>query len=762
MSGPVMNFLGISELQQLVDSLYKITGISCIINDSDGLPMISSSIINKNDPDIIDIPIKLKDREVATIKLIKSNKCESAKEELDKETVAVYTQLAKVMISFREKHYKWLSAEKMLYETKQHMSNIIQFEKLIAGISRQFINSFAHQIDTEINNALQAMGEFTKTDRSYVFLVSDDQKTVDNTHEWCAQGITAEKENLQGIPIDAIPWWMGKLNSFENIHIPDVDKMPAEARTEQEILKAQSIKSVIVVPLTLKNQLIGFLGFDSVRCNKYWPNEHITLLKIAGEIFANVLERKKTEEILQKSETKFRSIVENANDIICSIDNSGLVTYISPNCKKMLGYEAEEIEGKSFRSFLHPDDIVKGISIFDKFNDENEQTFSFESRVKHGTGVWRWYRINTSSSKNQKADFICIARDITEQKNTEEELKYLSLHDYLTGLYNRAYFDNEIRRLEGSREYPITIVSIDVDDLKVINDTMGHHKGDKILKNCAAVLKSSLRKSDILARIGGDEFAAILPRTDKKAADSVIERIKFVLAEYNNEHPGLPLSLSLGIATCMGPEEALNDVLKRADDMMYKTKHSSTFTTKGLIVNALLATLSERDFIANGHAFRLQKLGVQLGKKLGLSASQLNNLSILCQVHDLGKVGMPDRILFKGAPLSEEEWKVMRQHPQKGYRIAMSCVSLTSVAEFILKHHERWDGKGYPLGLKGEAIPLECRILAIIDAYDAMTNERPYRKAKSKEQAVEELRRCSGTQFDPVLVELFLQMLEEI
>jgi HD-GYP domain-containing protein (c-di-GMP phosphodiesterase class II) len=147
---------------------------------------------------------------------------------------------------------------------------------------------------------------------------------------------------------------------------------------------------------------------------------------------------------------------------------------------------------------------------------------------------------------------------------------------------------------------------------------------------------------------------------------------------------------------------------------------------------------------------------------MGLSASQLSDLNLLAQVHDLGKVGIPDYILFKPGPLSEEEWQIMRQHPEKGYRIAQSTTDLAGISELILKHHERWDGKGYPLGLKGEEIPIECRILAIVDAFDSMTNDRPYRKAMPVAEVQEELQRCAGSQFDPQLVPIFLQMMSEL
>ncbi|MHB8158230.1 MAG: bifunctional diguanylate cyclase/phosphohydrolase, partial [Desulfocucumaceae bacterium] len=347
-----------------------------------------------------------------------------------------------------------------------------------------------------------------------------------------------------------------------------------------------------------------------------------------------------------------------------------------------------------------------------------------------------------------------------ERKKAEERLKYLSLHDSLTGVYNRAYFEQEMKRLQEGRFDCSGIILCDLDGLKFVNDTLGHDTGDILLINTAHIIKEAFRGSDMVARIGGDEYAVLLPDTDKVTIEGACHRIKKAIVRYNKAHPELPLSLSVGYAIGSKGNKSMAELFKEADNNMYREKLLRNQSNRSSIVQTLIKAMEARDFITEGHADRLQSVVARMGKALGLSDRKINDLRLLAQFHDIGKVGIPDRILFKEGPLNEEETKEMLRHSEIGHRIAQSSPDLSPVADWILKHHEWWNGKGYPLGLKGEAIPLECRILSIADAYDAMTNDRPYRKALSHESAVSELKRCSGKQFDSELVSIFMLTLE--
>jgi len=347
-----------------------------------------------------------------------------------------------------------------------------------------------------------------------------------------------------------------------------------------------------------------------------------------------------------------------------------------------------------------------------------------------------------------------------ERKSSEEKIKYLSFHDSLTGLYNRAYFEEELERYNFPRYYPLSIVMLDVNGLKVINDTFGHSEGDRLLKHLSQVLTSVSRQGDILARIGGDEFAILLPSTTSEQAHNFCERIKQACQQDKIEPIYLRLNISLGHTTQEGEYKDTATLLKEVDKKMYQDKLFNGKSREKHFLEAFRIILAERDPHTSDHARRLQELALSLGKRVGLTEYQLGNLKLLALLHDMGKIGIPDSILFKTHILTPLEWEKMREHSRIGYRMAKNIPDFAPIAQEILYHHEYWDGTGYPEGLKGEKIPLLSRIISIVDTYDVMQSRRPYKGPLSKAEALKEIKRCAGTQFDPQLVEIFLKIVK--
>ena len=347
-----------------------------------------------------------------------------------------------------------------------------------------------------------------------------------------------------------------------------------------------------------------------------------------------------------------------------------------------------------------------------------------------------------------------------ERKSSEEKIKHLSFHDSLTGLYNRAYFEEELERYNFPRYYPLNIVMLDVNGLKVINDTFGHSEGDRLLQHFSQLLTSVSRQGDILARIGGDEFVILLPSTTSKQAHEFCERIKKACQQDKIKPTYLRPNFSLGHTTQEGEHKDTNTLLKEADKKMYQDKLFNGKSREKHFLEAFRIILAERDPHTHLHAQRLQELALSLGRRVGLTEYQLGNLKLLALLHDIGKIGIPDSILFKTYILTPSEWKKMREHSRIGYRMAKNIPDFAPIAQEILYHHEQWDGNGYPDGLKGEKIPLLSRIISIIDAYDVMQSPRLYKGAISKTEAMKEIKRCAGIQFDPQLVEIFFKILK--
>lgn len=492
-----------------------------------------------------------------------------------------------------------------------------------------------------------------------------------------------------------------------------------------------------------------------------WRENYVYKLP-TGEVVAvydDVTAKKLAEQALQKSEKKFRTLFNNAGDVIYLSEFCGdyaQIIEVNDEACSRLGYTRDELLSMATKDINAPEMRGKLPAIIKKILAEGHLTFETEFITKEQRRI----PVEVSAHAfflNEKKVFLSIARDITERKKTEEKLKFFSLHDTLTSLYNRSYFEQEIQKLAKEPALKAGIIVCDVDGLKLINDTLGHDTGDALLKTAAHVISNCFREKDTVSRIGGDEFAIILRDCSREDVEYASLRLRNAIEEYNGENPGLPLSISIGLAARNGIVD-LHELYKEADNNMYSEKLHRSQSARSTIIHILKKLLEARDFITEGHAERLQQLVASLAAELGLSKRSIADLRLLAQFHDIGKVGIPDRILFKPGPLTSEEYTEMQRHSEIGHRIALSAPELASIADWIVKHHERWDGNGYPLGLKSDEIPLECRILTIADSYDAMTSDRPYRKAMSHDEALAELKRCAGTQFDPDMVTKFIKV----
>lgn len=352
-------------------------------------------------------------------------------------------------------------------------------------------------------------------------------------------------------------------------------------------------------------------------------------------------------------------------------------------------------------------------------------------------------------------EILIMIRDITEQRTLEMQLRKAAQTDGLTGLYNRLTFENKLLEYHKNTFNKLTVILLDIDGLKLINDTLGHMAGDHLIISMADIIRSHFKDMGFTARIGGDEFGVIIEGKETNVIEQRLEQLNDSVHAHNATADTLKITMSFGYSYHQEGHVDTSYMYQEADNNMYQNKLLKTSSTRHNIVKTLMKALEARDYITEGHADRMEHLAKAISRKLGLNQAMIDRIILLTKFHDIGKVGISDAILNKPDKLTQTEYNIMKTHSAIGERIAKESSELKDIAHLILKHHEKWDGTGYPLGLYGGYIPLECRILSIVDTYDAMTNDRPYRKALSHETAVEEIKRCSANQFDPDLVSVF-------
>lgn len=379
----------------------------------------------------------------------------------------------------------------------------------------------------------------------------------------------------------------------------------------------------------------------------------------------------------------------------------------------------------------------------------------------NGLKSWLWVSASASKDANGKVTIINgSAQDITERKMNEERLYFLSYHDHLTGLHNRRYFEEALIRLDCEEMLPLSIIMCDVNGLKLVNDSFGHSEGDELLKKAANIIKQVCREEDVVARVGGDEFIVMLTNTSNEETLKKSNEIKALASKESIAN--IELSISFGYDTKTHIEQSPIAVIANAENYMYRHKLYERSSLRSKNIDLILSALFEKSKREELHSTRVGNICKAIATKMNLDIVTINKLCVAGRVHDIGKIGVDENILNKSGSLDQREIKAVKNHPEIGWRLLSSTNEFSELSQFILNHHERWDGSGYPNGLMQNEIPIESRIIAIADAFDAMTRDRCYHKALTIEEASNELRRCAGTQFDPEIVNIFVnQVLDE-
>lgn len=467
-------------------------------------------------------------------------------------------------------------------------------------------------------------------------------------------------------------------------------------------------------------------------------------------IYIDNTERRLALKTLIESERKYSSYIENSPDGIFVIDKNGKYIDVNKAGLKLTGYSREELLKMNIGDITAAESYKDALTLF----RELLKTGSMKGELKfiHGDGSTRWWSIDAVRLTDNS--FLGFSSDITERKKVESKLFYLSYHDHLTELYNRRYFEQELKRLDNSRNLPFSIIMCDVNGLKLVNDSFGHEAGDDLLKKAAKIIKTSCRDFDIVARIGGDEFVVLLPKTTTEETTKIASHIK-ELAQIESV-ANIKLSISCGYDTKTNENKSIIEVIANAENHMYRHKLYDRSSVRSKTIDLIMNTLFEKSAREAEHSSRVSSICQAIASKMNFTKDGINKMKMAGLIHDIGKIGVDEKILNKPGSLTIDERRDVERHPEIGWRLLSSTNEFSELAQFVLSHHEKWDGTGYPNGLKGEEINLEARIISVADTYDALTSERSYRKGFTDEEAIQELKRCSGTQFDPEIVDIFV------
>ena len=478
--------------------------------------------------------------------------------------------------------------------------------------------------------------------------------------------------------------------------------------------------------------------------------------KVLG-VIKDITELKKKEEELMLAGNIFENSITNAPVPIMIHAEDGTVLNVSQTVTKLTHYTKSDIPtifdwtekayGKNKDEVL---DFIRKLYTLPETQHDGE----FEVTTKDGRKlIWDFNSGVIGKLPDGRAVAMSVATDVTEDRKKQKKITYISYHDSLTDLHNRRYYEDNLSKLDIPENYPLTIVMSDINGLKLINDAFGHGAGDELLISAANIISDSCRETDLIARIGGDEIIIAMPNTGGIEAEKIIEKINEEAKKVEVE--SMELSISFGFDTKNEISEDISEIYRSAEDLMYREKLLVIPSMRSGAIETILNTLNEKDENSEIHSRAVSNISEKIALAYGMDRLEVNEVKTAGLLHDIGKIIIPISIITKEGKLTTEEYDLIKGHSEIGFRILNSTHDMRNISNIVLNHHESTYGFGYPRGVKAEEIPVQSRIIAIADAFDAMTSKRTYREVCTNEQALDEIIRCSGTQFDPALAQVF-------
>lgn len=347
-----------------------------------------------------------------------------------------------------------------------------------------------------------------------------------------------------------------------------------------------------------------------------------------------------------------------------------------------------------------------------------------------------------------------LVRDITQYKKATRKINYLNQHDSLTGFYNREYLMETLKTVAIEHKKAIGVILFDIDNLEILNRVFDTKAGDEGIRLAAEIIKKFSHVNHYLFRYGGDEFVLLSTNPDKEYLKSLAREVELEFSSKAINHISLTITSGVVVKTKNDDDKEL--IMMEAEKALYNRKTVQMDSSHIQTLKGLLELLTAKFSYEKTHSERVSRLSQNLAESLELSDLEIQETRVAAMFHDIGKIAIADAILAKPSKLTDEEYEAIKEHASIGYKILLSAAPKTRICDYVRYHHERFDGKGYPDGLAGEAIPLISRIISVVDAYEAMTSKREYSPPMSKQEAIEEIRAHMGTQFDPHVAETFI------
>jgi len=517
--------------------------------------------------------------------------------------------------------------------------------------------------------------------------------------------------------------------------------------------KTLKIGEIVLIRIMKKDTMLGHFILLMEKGKNF---DKDSLAEVFTRQLGMLITRKRAEEELLKEKTLTDAIFHSIPGMIYLYNDQGDLVRWNKKHQDITGYSSEELSKMNLLDWYKGDEksrsaVLAGIT---RATEEGFGDAEADLQKKDGTKIPMYF---TASSLylGGKQFFAGIAIDIAERKKKEAEIFYLSYHDQLTGLYNRRFYEEELKKLDSKINLPLTIVMGDVNGLKLINDSFGHIMGDNLLIKVAKVLQAGCREEDIIARLAGDEFVIVLTKTDTFETEQIIKRITELAL--NEKVGSMNVSISFGYETKNNEEEEIEEIFKNAEDHMYKKKLMESPGIRGKTIKNMIGRLYEKSKREEQHSYRVSELCKSMGEALGMTKYENEELESAGLLHDIGKIAIDENLLNNYGKLTIQDQEEVNRHAEIGYRMLNTVTNMSQMANYVLYHHERWDGRGYPKGLKGDEIPFASRIIAIADAYDEMTSGNSIINPLTKESAIDLLQKNKGIEFDPNLVNVFIE-----